>query len=304
MEQPKMELMLQLMKLLSGGKDLSIDQLSEMLSTGPRNIYRYIETLKEAGFVVKKVRPNVYRIVKMPVGTTRLSTSMFFSREEVRFLENLFKEADASYSIKCSTRNKLASIYETMDLAPFLSRKSDAPKVKPIIEAIKNKRQVLIHSYRSDVSEGARVDLTVEPFEFLTGNDKVWAYDLRSQNNILIDLSRAIDVELLDSKWSYTKSHNAGYLDIFGGWGTDQYIIKLQLSDKAADIIVREIPLSSSYLTREGQDNILEVAVTSLESAARLCMGLPKDIRVLESSELKDYIRNCVQGYLVSYLED
>ncbi|MCQ2146485.1 MAG: WYL domain-containing protein [Bacteroidales bacterium] len=303
MEQPKMELMLQLMKLLSGGKDISIEQLSELLSTSPRNIYRYIETLKESGFVVKKVRPNVYKIVKMPVGTSRLSSSMFFSREEIKFLENLFKDADASYSLKCSTRNKLASIYETVDIAPYLSRKSDSPKVKPILDAIKQKRQVLIRSYRSERAEGARVDLTVEPYEFVTGYEKVWVYDVKSLDNVLIDLSRVLDVEILDSKWSFAKNHNAGHLDIFGGWGDDKYIIKLQLSDKAVDILQREYPTSSAYLTKSDEGNILEVSVTSLESAARFCIGLSKEITIIDSPELVAYIQSYIQGYLLFYLE-
>ena len=52
MDQPKVERMLRLMKLMSGEINYSIEELSEQLGLSGRTIYRYIDTFKQAGFVV------------------------------------------------------------------------------------------------------------------------------------------------------------------------------------------------------------------------------------------------------------
>ena len=52
MDQPKVERMLRLMMLLSGGVNYTIDELADKLETSYRSIYRYLDTFKAAGFVV------------------------------------------------------------------------------------------------------------------------------------------------------------------------------------------------------------------------------------------------------------
>ena len=61
MDQPKLERMLRLMKLLTANVEYSVDDLAERLSMSRRTIYRYIATFREAGFVVKK-RGNFFRL--------------------------------------------------------------------------------------------------------------------------------------------------------------------------------------------------------------------------------------------------
>ena len=54
MDQPKIERLLRLMKMLTANNRYTIDDLADKLETSPRTIYRYIDTFREAGFVVKK----------------------------------------------------------------------------------------------------------------------------------------------------------------------------------------------------------------------------------------------------------
>jgi predicted DNA-binding transcriptional regulator YafY len=55
MDQPKLERLLRLMKLMTGNVNYTVDDLAERLDTSYRSIYRYIETFKRAGFVVHKL---------------------------------------------------------------------------------------------------------------------------------------------------------------------------------------------------------------------------------------------------------
>ena len=54
MDQPKLERLLRLMKLLTANTTYNVDQLAERLQMSRRTVYRYIDTFREAGFVIKK----------------------------------------------------------------------------------------------------------------------------------------------------------------------------------------------------------------------------------------------------------
>ena len=52
MDQPKITKLLRLMKLLTGNVSRTIDQVAAELGITPSTVYRYIDTIREAGFVV------------------------------------------------------------------------------------------------------------------------------------------------------------------------------------------------------------------------------------------------------------
>jgi predicted ArsR family transcriptional regulator len=54
MDQPKIERVLRLMKLLTANNCLTIDEMADKLGLTPRTVYRYIDTFRDAGFVVTK----------------------------------------------------------------------------------------------------------------------------------------------------------------------------------------------------------------------------------------------------------
>ena len=59
MEQPRVERVFRLMRLMTGNVYFTVDELAEKLETSYRSIYRYIDTFKELGFVVEKIHGNV-----------------------------------------------------------------------------------------------------------------------------------------------------------------------------------------------------------------------------------------------------
>ncbi|MDR2064144.1 MAG: HTH domain-containing protein [Prevotellaceae bacterium] len=63
MYQPKLERLLRLMKMQTGNISYSVNDLSDRLNMSIRTIYRYIETFRQAGFVIKK-RGDFIRIDK------------------------------------------------------------------------------------------------------------------------------------------------------------------------------------------------------------------------------------------------
>ena len=82
MDQPKIERLLRLMKMMSGSVNYSIDELSDKLDMSPRTIYRYIDTFKNAGFAVQRIDEGVYKMTTYNKELSDLSQLVYFSEEE------------------------------------------------------------------------------------------------------------------------------------------------------------------------------------------------------------------------------
>lgn len=54
MDQPKLERLLRLMKLLTANNYLNVEEIAARLSITTRSVYRYIDTFRSAGFVIKR----------------------------------------------------------------------------------------------------------------------------------------------------------------------------------------------------------------------------------------------------------
>ena len=60
--------LLRLIKILTGNMSMTIDQIAKEMHITPRTIYRYIDNIREAGFVVNKLYGNVYAMGKVGRG--------------------------------------------------------------------------------------------------------------------------------------------------------------------------------------------------------------------------------------------
>ena len=86
MDQPKVERMLRLMMLLAGSRNYTVNELADKLETSYRSIYRYIDTFKEAGFVVHK-SGDCYHIAKESPFFKDISQLVHFTDEEATLLD-------------------------------------------------------------------------------------------------------------------------------------------------------------------------------------------------------------------------
>mgnify|MGYP004479895233 FL=1 len=60
--------LLRLMKILTGNVSMTIEQIANEMHITPRTIYRYIDNIREAGFVVNKLYGDVYAMGKVGRG--------------------------------------------------------------------------------------------------------------------------------------------------------------------------------------------------------------------------------------------
>jgi predicted DNA-binding transcriptional regulator YafY len=277
------------MKLLTGNNSYTVSDLSDKLDMSVRTIYRYIDTFREAGFIVKK-QGDVFRLDKSSPYFKDISQLIHFTEEEAYILKSAIESIDESNLLKQNLKKKLYTVYDYKILADTVVHSKDATNVNRLIEAIENKNQVRLCNYSSANSKTI-TDRIVEPFAFTTNYIQLWAYDEKEKMNKLFKIQRIEKVEILPQTWKNESKHENGFIDIFRISSFEQLSVKLKLNLRAASLLVEEYPLSEQYLTKINDNEwILETNVCSFDGIGRFVMGLLGDIEILKSKELKCFI--------------
>lgn len=293
MDQPKIERVLRLMMMLTSNNRYTIEDLSDKLETSPRTVYRYIDTFKEAGFVVSK-KGDYFRLDKKSRYFKDISQLVHFTEEEAYILNSAIESLDPTNAIKQNLKAKLASVYDFKMLAECVVKGDNARNVNAIIEAIEDKKQIVLHNYTSAHSKKVS-DRIVEPLSFTTNYIQVWAYEVSSGKNKLFKLSRIGSVEILEKDWEFEQEHKEGLMDLFRINSFEQIPIKLKLGLRAASLLVEEYPLGEKYLSPVPDDSshfILDTWVCGYEGIGRFVLGLLDDIEIIEGEGLKNFLKN------------
>ena len=298
MDQPKIERMLRLMKMMAGNRNYTIDELAEKLGTSYRSIYRYIDTFKDCGFVVNKVRSNVYKLGKLPKSYVELKNLIYFSEEEAYVVNGLINSLDGTNMLKANLKKKLSAVYDSTSIVKYVQKSEVAEHIEQLGEAIRTKKKVILKAYESAHSQEV-ADRFIEPFELTTNCIDVWGFDLEKQENRVFKISRIGKVCLLQDSWSNEESHQTSKTDCFRISGFTQTPIKLELSLMAKNLLIEEYPLAEIDLRHEDDRWILETNVSGMEGVGRFVIGLASDVRVIDSPELKAYIKTFVSNHLI-----
>lgn len=304
MDQPKIERMLRLMKLMSSTVNYTIEELSDKLDMSRRTIYRYIDTFKAAGFEVSKLYGNIFKLGKLPKDAPDFENLIYFSEEEAYMVNSLIDRLDPTNALKVNLKNKLATIYQRTSIADFVDKRSNAGNVATLSDAINGKLQVVLKNYESGNSRSVR-DRRVEAFGFTTNYIDLWAYDLEDGRNKKFKVSRIEEVEILDSEWEHETEHHKQGEDIFRMTGPEAHRVKLLLSLPAKNILIEEYPLSERDIREAGNlaegelKFLLDTTVYSYVGICRFYVGLSDVSRIIDSPELEDYVREYVKKNLV-----
>jgi len=294
MDQPKIERLLRLMKLLTGNVYYTVADLTEKLDMSVRTIYRYIDTFREAGFIVKK-RDDVFRLDKSSPYFKDISQLIHFTEEEAYILKSAIESIDNSNLLKQNLKKKLYTVYDYKILAETVVHNKDAKNVNLLVDAIENEQQVKLFNYSSANSKTIR-DRLVEPFAFTTNYIQLWAYDVEEKSNKLFNIKRIENIHILPQSWQYKTEHKSGFIDIFRISSFEQMPVKLKLNLRSVNLLMEEYPLSEIYLTKISDNEwILETNLSSFEGVGRFIMGLLQDIEIVSPEELKEFIREKIK---------
>lgn len=143
MDYPKIVKLLRLMKLLTGNVSRTIDQVAAELGITPRTVYRYIDTIREAGFVVNKLYGNVYAMGKVQRGLTDFNRLIYFTEEEAYITAQLIAGIDNNNVLKQDLQRKLACVYDSTSIGNYIDNPANAANVEALADGIKSKHKVL-----------------------------------------------------------------------------------------------------------------------------------------------------------------
>ncbi len=290
MDQPKIERVLRLMKMMTSSNRYTVEELAERLDTSYRSIYRYIDTFKEVGFVVHKEEGGVYRLGKESPYFKDISQLIHFTDEEAHIVNQLIGALDDTNMLKQNLRRKLSSVYNCTSLANSIVKGKNAENVNRIIEAIKEHRQVVLCNYSSSHT-GSKRDREVEPIAFTTNYVQIWCYDLSDGKTKLFNTARIGEVKILDSEWQHEAEHRCGYIDIFRNMGFEQMRVQLRLGVMAHNLLIEEYPLAERDLTQLDENHwLLDTNVCNYAGIGRFVMGLADDVDVVDSPDFSAFL--------------
>ena len=298
MDTPKISKLLRLMKLLTGNVSRTIDSLAKELGITPRTVYRYIDTIREAGFVVNKLYGNVYAMGKVARGLSDFNKLIYFTEEEAYITARLIEGIDNNNVLKRDLQRKLACVYDSTSIANYIGNAANADNVEALVDAIKHKKQVVLKQYESAHSNEAK-DRLVEPIEFTANMIDIWAYDVENSEPRMFKVTRIHSVEETDTPWEFQSKHKVPKPDVFRMTGKLNDKIVLQLNTRAKSLLLEEYPLAEKDLKRRDNKWFLETIIHSLEGIGRFVIGLAADIKIIEGDRLRKYILDYQKRYIV-----
>lgn len=290
MDQPKLERLLRLMKLLTANNRYTVPQIADRLEMSQRTVYRYIDTFREAGFVIKRTDDHV-RIDRASPYFRDISELVHFTEEEAYILKSAIESIDENNLLKQNLKQKLYTVYDYKVLAECVTHGRQAECIDRLTDAIRQRRQVRLCDYCS--AHGATIrDRVVEPFAFTTNYVQLWAYEPELGENRLFKVARIGMVELLTEEWLQEAEHRAGFMDLFRISSFGQLPVRLRLGLRAASLLREEFPLAERELQRLSQTEwLLETTVCGYEGVGRFVLGLLDDIRVEGPPEFVTYLK-------------
>jgi predicted DNA-binding transcriptional regulator YafY len=294
MDQPKLERLLRLMKLLTANNYLTVEEIAARLSITPRSVYRYIDTFRSAGFVIKK-KNGCIRLDKSSPYFKDISELIHFTEEEAYILKSAIESIDENNILKQNLKKKLYTVYDYKILAETIVNGRHSKNVRHLVQAMEERRTVILKKYASSHGNDIR-DRRVEAFAFTTNYEQVWCYCLEDREVKLFRVSRIGAVEILPEPWQHEAAHQSGYIDIFRMHSNVKMRVILKMGLRSSSLLMEEYPLASKQMKRISDNEwMLDTEVCSYEGVGRFVLGLPGDIVIIDSPELVQYIANQVE---------
>lgn len=298
MDQPKIERLLRLMKLLTSNVDYTISDVALRLGTSDRTIYRYIDTLKSAGFAVSK-KGDSFKLSMESDYFKDISKIVHFTEEEGYIFNSLLDNLDDNNLLKANLRKKLATIYNSTNMAELVVNKDTASVVNKLSESIEAKKVVILKNYSSSHTKNVS-DRVVEAFDYTTNYQQVWCYDIEDKKVKVFKTSRIGDVEILDKEWGFETKHKKAYIDIFRIIGVSPIRVKVKLNLLSYNLLTEEYPLSLRDIIKIDDKNwLLDTKVSSFIGIGRFIIGLADNVEIVDTPELQKYVDDFTKKYLL-----
>lgn len=288
------------MLLLSSTVEYTTREIAKSLKTSERTIFRYINSLKESGFIIKKKTRNIHRLIKMPLKEIELNDLLHISKEEAHILHSILVSIAGDTQIHINLERKLAALYDCSGITEIIGNRTCAENIRMLKEAIDYKQSVKLVNYESGHTMKVS-DRIVEPYGFSTNYADVYAYEPTSGICKTFKITRIGWVRPIGVEWKHEEKHEVIDPDCFRMNGKQSYEVTLKMTLKAKNLIFEEYPLSQKYISYQNGWWILKTTVKDLAGVGRFVMGLADQIEILDSPELERYVGDFSRKHLHNY---
>lgn len=289
-EQNKLQKLLEMMVFLSSGIKYTLNEIAERFEISERTTHRYIQTFRNAGFIISKPHKGRYYIDKSSPYFKEISELLHFSKEEAVILQKAIHSISDENLLKRRLVKKLYALYDFNSVANTVVKEKHSANIHQLMQAIKFKNKVILHNYLSANSKQLN-DRMVEPFDFTSNYIAIWAYDSKDHCCKTFKITRIASVQILHEPWEHEPNHKQLPMDVFRISSKEKTAIKLQLSIRAAELLQEEYPLSEQYITPLNKGRFEFTApVCSFNGVGRFIMGLCDEIEIIYPDTLKAFI--------------
>lgn len=285
------------MELLSSNVDYTIQELMDRLETSRRSVFRYIDSLKLAGFTMKKKGTSVHKLLTNSCHKIELSQLIHLSDEEAYLLHNLLGALTSDCQIAINLEKKLTALFDATSVTEIIGNKVAGENIMRLRQAIDEKKQVTLVGYESGNTMSIS-DRLVEPIKFSTNYNDVYAYEVSTGITKVFKISRISQVEVSLTDWQHEDKHVKIETDCFRMAGKEDIPITLKMTLKAKNLLIEEYPLSSKYISYDGYTWWFKGNVKDLHGVGRFVIGLADQIKIIDSNELYEYVRQFCELYL------
>ena len=291
--------LLDLMKLLSSNVDYTIQELMDRLEISRRSIFRYLETLRTAGFAVQKKGTNIHKLLSKKDDNIDLARLIHFSDEEAYLLHNLLGALSSDCQVIINLEEKLTALFDATSVTEIIGNKVKGENIMRLRQAIDEKKQVILVDYESGNTMKIS-DRLVEPIKFSTNYADIYAYEVATGITKVFKITRIghVDISLID--WQHEDKHANIEADCFRMTGKEDIPVTLKMTLKAKNLLIEEYPLSAKYVSFDGEWWWFRANVKDLAGVGRFILGLADQIKIIDTRVLYDYIKSFALKHIIN----
>lgn len=289
--------LLKLMELLSSNVDYTIQELMDRLETSRRSVFRYIDSLKVAGFTMKKKGTSVHKLLTNSCHKIELSQLIHLSDEEAYLLHNLIGALTSDCQVAINLEKKLTALFDATSVTEIIGNRVAGENIMRLRQAMDEKKQVTLIGYESGNTMTVSNRL-VEPIKFSTNYTDVYAYEVTTGITKVFKISRISQVEVSLTDWQHEGKHEIIETDCFRMAGKEDIPVTLKMTLKAKNLLIEEYPLASRYVTYDGQNWWFKGNVKNLAGVGRFVIGLADQIDIISSPGLVKHLKRFIDTNL------
>lgn len=270
LNQHKILRVLQFISFLEQEPSKTVAQLSSLLDTTDRTVYRYLDLVKECGFDLQRDKINRFLIVNDRCNGVR------FTPEEADYLKQLVLTNGRKSKLKDAVLSKIYLSLDATIVAGHLINAKNGKIVEKLSNAIADKEQVILKKYQSINSETI-ADRIVEPFGFTDNYSSVMAFEPATLRNKTFNIDRITDIGFNNQKWRFESEFENQIPDVFGfAFSGQKYPVQIELPLKQYLLLKNDFPMTAPYFKFNAQKDVCEltIEVNDLRPLDRFLRGI------------------------------